>query len=137
MNRRSCVLAIAMAGLWLGGAQAAPFPGGSSFGEKGFGESNPAFERIQFLDFFDDDPPPPPPGYYYDPPPPGYWRPPHPHPYYPPPLPPGYRPQGYRPLPPPAYVGKEAMKDYVKARRQGQKEILKDQVRGWNRANGF
>ncbi len=64
-------------------------------------------------------------------------------PYYaPPPPPPVYyygRPRraptyGY---PPYGYYDKEAAKDYVKSYRRSQKEILKDQARAWNRANGF
>jgi hypothetical protein len=68
----------------------------------------------------------------------------HPYrPYYaPPPPPPVYyygRPRrapvyGY---PPYGYYNKEAAKNYVKGYRQGQKEILKDRARAWNRANGF
>jgi len=66
--------------------------------------------------------------------------------------PPVYRPRyrGYRtpsyghyaPRPvyrAPAYgfYDREDAKDYVKGYRRAQKEILKDRVRGWNRAHGF
>jgi hypothetical protein len=35
------------------------------------------------------------------------------------------------------FYDKEAAKDYVKSYRRAQKEIFKEQVRGWNRAHGY
>jgi hypothetical protein len=35
------------------------------------------------------------------------------------------------------FYDKEAAKDYVKGYRRAQKEIFKEQLRGWNRANGY
>lgn len=87
--------------------------------------------------------------YGYPPPPRAYRR--------APPPPPGYygRPSYGPPPPPPGYYGRayngpsrgyssyrygdyvEDQKDAVKDYRRTQKEILKDQVRGWNRAHGF
>ncbi|QFU16240.1 hypothetical protein [Microvirga thermotolerans] len=92
------------------GAKAAPLPVGPV-------EAPATLRQVQF--FYDgpdyDDPPPP---RYYGPPP-RYYR--------PPPPPPGY---GY-------YYDREAAKEYMKDYRRAQKEIAKDQIRAWNRRNGF
>jgi len=127
------IVGAAVSGLWLGGAQAAPLPVAKAL----LGEGASGIERVQF--FFDDDPPPPPRGYYGRPDP-DYYDPPPRRGYYPPPR--GYRPMppdAYRPRPPAYgyYGGKQEMKEYVKDRRQVQKEIQKDRVRTWNKMNGF
>lgn len=121
MDFRKWVLGAVAAGLALGaaGAQAAPVPVTHA-------EAPASVQTVQF--FYYDDPPPP---VYYDPPPRRYYGP-----------PPGY----YRPPPPPrtyygppryGYWDKEAAKDYVKDYRRTQKEIYKERVRAWNRANGY
>lgn len=96
--------------------QAAPVPVGSA--------DAPAFvQQAQFYydgpDYYD-----PPPRRYYGPPP-GYRR--------PPPPPPGY----YAPPPRYGYHNREAAKEYMKDYKRAQKEIAKDQIRSWNRRNGF
>lgn len=119
------VLGAVAGGLALGavGAQAAPLPVVAV-------DAPASVQNVQFY-FYADDPPP---VVYYDPPPPRYYAPP---------------PRYYRPAPPPVYGGghygpprygyydKEAAKDYVKDYRRTQKEIHKERVRAWNRANGY
>ncbi|AWM86819.1 hypothetical protein [Microvirga sp. 17 mud 1-3] len=94
-------------------AQAAPLSVGSA--------SAPA--TVQQVQFFYDGPD------YYDPPPRRYYGPPPRH-YGPPPPRGGYYP------PPPRY-SREAQKEYMKDYRRAQKEMTKDQIRAWNRRNGF
>jgi hypothetical protein len=80
-------------------------------------------QQVQFYydgpDYYD----PPPRQRYYGPPP-GYRR---------PPPPPGY----YGPPPRHGYYNREAAKEYMKDYKRAQKEITKDQIRSWNRRNGF
>jgi hypothetical protein len=90
-------------------------------------------QTVQFYDDFEDD-------YYYAPrpvyrpqyrvyraPPSAYYA---PRPVYREPRP-IYREPRY------GFYDREDAKDYVKGYRRAQKEIFKDQVRGWNRAHGF
>jgi hypothetical protein len=104
-------------GLGLGAlnVQAAPMPAGSA-------DASAVVQQVQFYydgpDYYD---PPPRPRYYG--PPPGYRRPP----------PPGY----YAPPPPYGRYNREAAKEYMKDYKRSQKEITKDQIRSWNRRNGF
>ncbi|MBZ6074732.1 hypothetical protein [Microvirga puerhi] len=97
-------------------AQAAPIPFGA-------GDSPAIVHKAQFFydgpDYYD---PPPPPRYYG--PPPGYRRP-------PPPPPPGYY------GPPRGYYNREAAKEYMKDYKRAEKEMTKEQIRSWNRRNGF
>ncbi|MCB8819759.1 hypothetical protein [Microvirga rosea] len=96
-------------------AQAAPFSAGAA--------NAPAM--VHKAQFFDDGPD------YYDPPPRRYYGP-----------PPGYRrppppPPGYYPPPGRGYYNREAAKEYMKDYRRAQKDMTKDQIRAWNRRNGF
>jgi hypothetical protein len=107
------------------GAQAAPMPVMTA-------EAASSVQAVQF--------------YYYDDPPPVYYDPPPRRSYYDPPPPPYYGPPprrwGHRPAPPPpgpygGFWNREAAKDYVKDYRRAQKDIHKERVRAWNRANGY
>ena len=111
------------AGLILGaaGAQAAPLPYVAV-------DAPPSAQKVQFYFGWDD--PPPPRTYYYDPPPPRYYRPPPPR-YYGPPPRRAYNP----PAPPEAYGFYD--KETTKAYRRAQKDVYKERVRAWNRANGY
>jgi hypothetical protein len=128
------VLGAVAAGLWLGSAQAAPLPVAKApvAGTSGI-------EKVQF--FFDDDPPPPPRGYYAPPPAYGYYDPP-PRRYYDGPRREYYAPRpayGYR-APPPAYGYRgrpDGMRDIARQQRPDPRFYSKDQVRAWNRMNGF
>ncbi|NIX77136.1 hypothetical protein [Microvirga terricola] len=124
------VLGAVAGGLALGAvsAQAAPLPFVAV-------DAPASVQNVQFYFYAED--PPPPPVVYYDPPPPRYYAPP---------------PRYYRPAPPPpptpfygreygppryGYYNKEAAKNYVKDYRRAEKEIYKERVRAWNKANGF
>ena len=48
-----------------------------------------------------------------------------------------YAPRRVYRAPTQQFYDKEAAKDYVKSYRRAQKEIFKEQVRGWNRAHGY
>jgi hypothetical protein len=124
------VLGVVAGGLALGavGARAAPMPVAKA----------EVSAPVQTVQFFDDDPPvvyDAPRRYYYDDPPPRR--------YYGPPRerwerwerrPPRAE---YRPGPYGGFWDKEAAKDAVKDYRRTQKEIHKERVRAWNRANGY
>lgn len=119
MNFRQWILGVAAAGLAFGaaGAQAAPM----------FRTGVDAPAAVQNVQFYYEE-------YYYEPPP-AYYGPPRRY-YRPAPPPPAYYP------PPPAYHPSPAYggfydKETTKAYRKAQKEIHKERVRAWNRANGY
>jgi hypothetical protein len=123
------VLGAVAGGLVLGavGAQAAPMPVMTS-------EAPASVQTVQF--YYDN----PPPVVYYDPPPRRYYGPPRER-YYGPPrehwehrAP---RSAYNRPGPYGGFWDKEDGKDYVKDYRRAQKDIYKERVRAWNRANGY
>lgn len=106
------------------GCQANPYPA--------LAAGTAQVQTVQY--WYDDASYAPPPRRYYRPRPPAYYEDPG-YGYYGPPR--GYyrqrdyyRPRAY-------YYDRDAAKDYVKDYRRAQKEIFKDQVRGWNRAHGF
>jgi hypothetical protein len=120
MNIGRWVLGAVAGGLALGavGAQAAPMPVTTA-------EIPASAQTVQF---------------YYSEQPPAYYGPPRRH--YGPPR------ERWERRPPPAaayypprhgygFYDREAAKDYVKDYRRAQKEIHKDRVRAWNRANGY
>jgi hypothetical protein len=106
------VLGVVAGGLALGavGARAAPMPVAKV----------EVSAPVQTVQFFDDDPPP---RRYYGPPRERWER-----------RPPRAE---YRPGPYGGFWDKEAAKDAVKDYRRTQKEIHKERVRAWNRANGY
>jgi hypothetical protein len=132
MSKGRWILGAVLVGLVAGasGAQAAPL-------HLSVIESETVAQPVQF--FFDDGPPPPPVyyreprrEYYGDYPPPRAYYPPPPRAYYPPPPPRAYyAPPRARYAPPPAPPR------YGYNQRRPVQVYTKDQVRGWNRANGF
>ncbi|MBF9232327.1 hypothetical protein [Microvirga alba] len=119
------VLGAVVGGLALGAvsAQAAPLPLVAV-------DAPASAQTVQF--FYYDDPPP---VVYYEPAPPprAYYGRPRYYPVPPPPAAPGYghRAPGY------GFYDKEAAKEYMKDYRKAEKDIHKERVRAWNRANGY
>jgi hypothetical protein len=97
-------------------------------------------ETVQFIDDYDDEYYAPAPTYrpsyrvYREPPVQEYHA---PRRAYRAPVQEYYAPRPVYRAPNQLFYDKEAAKDYVKSYRRAQKEIFKEQVRGWNRAHGY